>query len=442
MYSKIIEEHLADKSIAVGDKVSLSLGETNYKGVLMPRPEAGDSNILILKLDNGYNVGIAWKDGSNIKKLPFERENFSFPRAKLSHNPKLSKVSLLYTGGTIGSKVDYVSGGVYMLTKPEELIADVPELAQIANLDVQHLMSIASEDMSHTEWQKIATHAAEALNKGSSGVVITHGTDTMHYTSAALSFMLKDLKGPVVLTGAQRSSDRGSSDAFMNLICSTHVASSSNVGEVGICMHATSSDDYCNFIRGNKVRKMHTSGRDAFKPINSKPILKVDTAGKMEFISGYTEAGKGKTTVNTAFEPKVALVMAYPNSDPFVLDYYVAKGYKGIIIAGTGLGHVPSSTPHGGYNWLGVIKDAVASGLVVGMTSQCLYGRVNSKVYRNLRLASEAGAIYCEDMLPEVAYVKLGWLLGSHTKKESEKLLVKNLAGEITERSEADWSGE
>ena len=179
-------------------------------------------------------------------------------------------------------------------------------------------MSIGSEDMSYFEWQKIAKAVAESFNDGARGIVITHGTDTMHYTSAALSFMLKDIPGPVVMTGAQRSPDRGSSDAFMNLICASHLAAKSDIAEVGICMHASSSDDYCNFIRGTKVRKMHTSRRDAFRPINNRPIAKVGYEGSIEYVSEYKKTGteQAKTKAITKFEPKVAMIKSHPNSDP------------------------------------------------------------------------------------------------------------------------------
>lgn len=440
MYSDKLEMLFKKSKIEIGDKIKVNNKGKALEGILMPRPELGDNNIVVIKLSNGYNIGIKIEEKSTIEKLAeHTKEEFSFPKIKNIENLKNSnKISLLYTGGTIGSKVDYVTGGVYMLTKPEELLHEVPELKNIANIEVKNLMSIASEDISYLEWQKIADSTADALNAGSTGVVITHGTDTMHYTSAALSFMLKDISGPVVLTGAQRSSDRGSSDAFMNLICSANVAANSNIKQVGICMHATHSDDYCNFIKGTKARKMHTSSRDAFKSINSMVLAKAYQNGKVEVLEKNkdVEKTKKKTIANTKFEPKIALVVSYPDSDPGILQYYNKKGFKGVIIEGTGLGHTPVSTTHKEYNWLSSIKDATSSGMVIGITSQCINGRVNGNVYRNGRLMQEMGAIYCEDMLPEVAYVKLGFLLGNHNKKDTEKLLPVNIAGEITEKTD------
>lgn len=443
MYSETVERILALKGIKPGDTVELKRGSEKFEGVLMQRTEAGDNNIVVLKLKNGYNIGVMFTQRTQIEKIKAHVASQA-KRSGLKFKTNLNKVELIYTGGTIGSKVDYVTGGVHMLTTPDELLQKVPELADIADFRINNLMSLASEDMSYMEWQMIAKAVAEAFNKGVRGVLITHGTDTMHYTAAALSFMLKDIGGPVILTGAQRSPDRGSSDAFMNLVCSSHLAAKSDIAEVGICMHASSSDDFCNFMRGTRTRKMHTSKRDAFQPIDNRPIARLNYNGSIEYISDYrrinSEAREAKAV--TGFEPKVALVKIYPNSDPDILNYYLGKGYKGVVIEGTGLGHAPVSTFHKEYNWLGSIKRAVDSGMIIGITSQCISGRVSDRVYRNLRLMKNAGAVYCEDMMPEVAYVKLGFLLGNYKKAQAESLLGENMVGEINLRSEVDWFGE
>ncbi|MEM0074373.1 MAG: Glu-tRNA(Gln) amidotransferase subunit GatD [Candidatus Micrarchaeaceae archaeon] len=438
MYSEELERLLSTMKISLGSRIRLKIGKSVFEGILMPRPDLGDNSIIVLKLDNGYNIGIKYTTSMHIEKVGKERTAFEFPKAEIKSNPSLSNITLVSTGGTIESRIDYITGGVYMLVKPEELLYEVPELANIANINIVTPMSIASEDMTYLDWQAIAKEVAKAFEGGSRGVVIMHGTDTMHYSSAALSFMLQNLPGPVVLTGAQRSGDRGSSDAFMNLICSSIIAARSDIAEVGICMHASSSDDYCNFIRGTKARKMHTSRRDAFRPINEKPIASVSENGAIHYISEYAKPKSGGLNLLTGYEPKVALVKFYPNSDPGIIDYYLSKGFKGLIIEGTGLGHVAITPRQSSYSWLGSIKNAVESGIVVGVTSQCLYGRTNSSVYRNLRLLANAGAIHCEDMLPETALVKLGFLLGNYKKEEAASMLNKNLVGEIKNRTEID----
>jgi glutamyl-tRNA(Gln) amidotransferase subunit D len=430
MYSKEVIDFLEKNKIKFGNEIFIRGEDFEFEGILMPSYSLEESNFITLKLKNGYNIGIALSKIKKIEKISEGEKIGEFPKKKVEK--KLEKsIGLFYTGGTIGSKVDYESGGVHMLLEPEELFYEVPELGDIANFEVKNLFQIASEDMNYKHWQKIAEEVAKGLNKGLEGAIITHGTDTMHFTSAALSFMLQNLHKPIVLTGAQRSSDRGSSDAFMNLICSAYVAKS-DFGEVGVCMHATSNDDFCFLHRGTKVRKMHTSARDAFKSINSKEIAKVYQNGKIEFISEYRKRKNDEEIkVEIGFEPKVALLKAYPNSDPGIISYFVDKGYKGIVIEGTGLGHVPTNSE---LSWIPEIKNAVEKGVYVLITSQCLYGRVNSYVYRNLRILSSAGAIHCEDMLPEVAYVKLGWLLGNR-KENIKELIKKNITGEITERT-------
>ena len=277
---------------------------------------------------------------------------------------------------------------------------------------------------------------ARELNK-SNGVIIAHGTDTMHYTSAALSFMLKNLSKPVVMVGSQRSSDRGSSDAFMNMICSAYT-SISDIAEVGICMHANSNDNYCHFMRGTKVRKMHSSRRDAFRSINENPLAKVWPNGKIEIMNkNHRKRSDEKVTADVKFEPRIAILKAYPGSEPDALEFLAKKGYVGFVIEGTGLGHVPTL---GENSWISSIKKLTRDGIPVVVATQTIYGRVNTNVYSNLRiLFHEAKAIPAEDMLTEVAYAKLGWVLG-HTQdlEKVRELMMTNIAGEITKRSEIE----
>jgi glutamyl-tRNA(Gln) amidotransferase subunit D len=438
-YSEKILKSLEREKVDVGDKFELVSGDFKVVGELMPKTEVGDPDTYVMKIDNGYNIGIRHTAASKVKLISKGTGAPKFESASIKTKAGLPKVAMIYTGGTIGSKIDYKTGGVHMLIKPAELLNEVPELAEMANLEIRHLFSIASEDISYMEWQRIAEEVEAAFKAGARGVVITMGTDAMHYTAAALSFMLKNLGGPVVVTGAQRSSDRGSSDAFFNLACAVKIAAESDVAEVGVCMHDSSSDDRCAFIRGTKVRKMHTSRRDAFRAINDLPIAYVDASLHIKYNNEHAKIGEKKVVqAITGFEPKVALIKSHPNFDPTIIDAYVERGIKGIIIEGTGLGHVPASTIHKEYLWLEHIKKAIAKGVVVGMTSQCLYGRVHPDVYRNLRLVSNLGVVYCEDMTPETAYAKLGWLLGNYKPTEAKEMLAKNIAGEIKDRTEAD----
>ncbi len=441
MYHEKIRRMLDSENISVGDTILFESAAHKAEGELMPKTEVGNKETLIIKLENGYNVGVKYTDKSKLKLLKKGTGTPVFPTTEVKQMPGLPKVVLIYIGGTIGSKVDYKTGGVHMLIKPGELLCEVPELAELANLEIRNPFSIDSADISYHEWQAVANEVESAFARGARGVVITMGTDAMHYTSAALSFMLKDLNGPVIITGAQRSSDRGSSDAFFNLECAVKAAATSDIGEVLICMHRSSSDDMCMLTRGTRARKMHTSRRDAFRSINDRPIAFIDEKLNITYNTDYSrvvERSHAKTRAITGFEPKVALIQSHPNFDPEVIDFYTNKGYRGIIIQGTGLGNVPGSTSHKELLWTGALERAAKKGIVVGMTSQCLYGRVNSNVYRLLRLISDLGVVYCEDMTPETALVKLSWLLANHSAEEARRMLPKPIAGEIKERSETD----
>jgi len=344
-------------------------------------------------------------------------------------------ISILGTGGTIASKIDYSTGGVYAAFSPSDIINQIPEIKDIAEIRTKQVMNIMSEDMKPEYWKIIAREAVKELNSGSNGIIITHGTDTMHFTSAALCFMLKNLNGTIALVGAQRSSDRGSSDSFMNMICASHLITKSDIGEILVVMHESMNDDYCIAIRGCRCRKMHTSRRDAFKSINEKPIARISYSGEIEIINkNYIKKREGKVFVDDKLEEKVAFVKVYPGIDPEIFDFYLDKKYKGFVVEATGLGHVPTL---GKNSVLNKIKKIRENEIPVVITSQCIYGRVHPTIYANLRKLYKLGVIFAEDMLPEVAYIKLMFILG-HTKNEEEikNLMLKNIAGEISERSE------
>ena len=435
-YSKQVEVLLKQKEINVGDRIEIIRNGKTFQGILMPRIESGDTSKLIIKLDSGYNIGIGL-DHVKVNKVKSSEETEMGKTKKsllsLSFDTQKPPVSLIATGGTIASRVDYRTGGVYMQMDPKEFLYNVPELADIANLKILSPFKKASEDMDSADWIEIAKVVAKELNSGASGVIVTHGTDTLHYTAAALSFFLKNLSKPVVLTGAQKSSDRGSSDSFLNLIASARIAVS-DMAEVGICMHGSPSDDYCLFIRGTKARKMDAVRRDSFRPINDLPLAKIFADGKIEKLNpACKKNGKGTVEVDAKFEPKVAMLKAYPGSDPSIIEYYMGKGYKGFVVEGTGLGHVPTFAKN---PWISLIKK-YSKDVPFVVTSQAMYGRVNTDVYTNLRiLFHDSGAISGQDMTTESAYVKLGWVLG-HTKdlEETKKLILTNIAGEITGRT-------
>lgn len=418
-----------------GDRVKVITEDEQLEGILMPRPEILEEGFIVIKLDNGYNIGV---DKKKIKKTELIAA-YQKPKAakkELKFNKSLPTVAVLSAGGTISSKIDYKTGGVYADYTAEDFVEMVPELENIANIKARKIMSMMSEDISYKEWSKIAEEIAKELNSDVSGVVLAIGTDTLHYAAAALSFFLKPSK-PVVITAAQRSIDRGSSDAFMNLSCAITAAAKSDIAEVVTCLHGTINDDYCLLIRGAKVRKMHTSRRDAFRPVNEEPIAKVFENGKIEITNkNYKKKSNEKITVDDKFEEKTALIYVYPGMEPEVIDFYLDKGYKGIVLAATALGHVPTEASRS--NLLPHIKKAIDRKVPVVIATQTLYGRVHPYVYTNLRkLSIQLSCIFAEDMLPEVAYIKLGYVLAKTTNpNEVRKLMLTNMVGEINERSD------
>ena len=440
-YSDVVQKALKKAGATVGDRIRITGGGNFHEGLLMPRTELGDRDCIVLKLESGYNIGIRLVKGITVEKIAHakltQEEKFELGAehvASQKFDSTKPAISLIATGGTIVSKVEYKTGGVVALESPNELLANIPELHTFCSIpEITVPFTKMSEDIVPGDWAKLATAVSKEVNK-TNGVIITHGTDMLHYTAAAMSFMLKGLTKPVIITGSQRSSDRGSSDAFMNILCSARAALSDLAG-VFVCMHGTPNDDYCLLIRGTKARKMHTSRRDAFRPINDTPIAKIWPNGKIEMIN--QDVGRrfdlGKCTADVRFEPKVAILKTYPGADPALLDWMVAKGYKGIVIEAGALGHVPTQSEN---SWIPSIKKAVKKGVAIVIASQCIYGRVNPNVYRNLRiLFHEAGAIPAADMTAETAYVKLGCAIPrAKTLADIRTLLLTNVAGEINER--------
>ncbi len=410
-----------------GEIVRIKTSDDEFEGIVVP---SFDPEVVLLKLDTGYNIGVERKRIRSVKKLGVKKSE-AFPEAKAAQKKGKPGISMIATGGTISSRVDYNTGAVKPLMSPQQLFFLAPKLLDTLKVNkIERPFSVLSENMEAEHWQKIAKLAAALLNKKENkGLIITHGTDTLHYTAAALSFMLKNVNKPVVLTYSQRSTDRGSTDTVLNLTCAGYAALS-NVAEVMLVGHGTINDDFCYALRGVKCRKMHTSRRDTFRPINSLPIAKIDGDGNITSMQGYKKRDeKKKVVADTSFEKKVALIKFYPGADASIIDHYVSKKYKGLVIEATGLGHVSTKT------WLPAIKKAVKKGMVVCFAAQTLYGGLDSYVYTSGRELSEAGVLFLGDILPEVAYVKLGWVLGHEKKPEKVKdLMLQNIAGEFNKR--------
>ena len=410
------------------------------EGLVLPRYELYGKDHVTLKLDNGYNVGIRVDNIVKVEVLGKPggrgRSEGEIVPERAKEKPGVEKrVFILGTGGTIASKIDYETGGVKPTLTTEDLLEAVPEIADICRIQTELLFNVFSEDLKPSHWSQIAERVASLLKEDPErGVIIAHGTDTMSYTASALSFALRRLPAPIALVGAQRSSDRPSSDSAMNLVAAALYATS-GIGEVAIVMHGETGDTYALAHRGTRVRKMHTSRRDAFQSIDSLPLAKI-LPEKKQVVILRSDARRVcrdcEPIVMTKFSDRVALVKFYPGMKPSIIDHLVDDGYLGIVLEGTGLGHVANDL-------IPSIRRGVKSGVVFTMTSQCLFGTVNMNVYSTGRKLLEAGVIPSGDMLPETAFVKLSWLLGNYDDlDEVKRLYTTNLVGEMEERRRVD----
>ncbi len=407
------------------DRVRVETRGAKYEGTLMP----SQTDSIVLKLKNGYNIGIK-SDLACVTLLEKRKETGARPISKPSKKKekKLPNISILSTGGTIASKIDYRTGAVTSQFSADDILSAIPELEKMANFKCRMIYSILSENMRPSYWVELAHAVYEEITNGADGIIVTHGTDTMMYTAAALSFMI-ETPVPIVLVGSQRSADRPSSDNAMNAICAAAVAAS-DIAEVCVVMHGSTNDDFCYIHMGTKVRKMHTSRRDAFKSINAKPIGKVEYPSReIKLMSPYTKRGEKKPCLHDKLEPKCAIIKYATGASSESLLFHSGSGYRGIVIEGTGLGHVSTE-------WIPLIKNATDAGIPVIMTSQCINGRICDRVYDTGRDIIKAGAIEGEDMMPEVALVKLMWALGQTDDIEKAKDIMRaNISGEISRRT-------
>ncbi|MCD6488980.1 MAG: Glu-tRNA(Gln) amidotransferase subunit GatD [Desulfurococcales archaeon] len=431
-YRGTVKEKLISINAKIGDRLRVRRGDRVFEGLLMPREALyGDKPYLVIKLDNGYNIGVYVTKDTVIEKVAEKKSLLLSRPSTRSQNKSLPSIVMLSTGGTIVSKVDYETGAVKPALSTDELLEWVPEISEIAYLEVYEVLRIFSEDMTPGLWARIAEEVYKYMTRGYDGVVVAHGTDTMGYTAAALAFAIKNKPVPVVLVGAQRSSDRPSTDSAFNLKSAFLVAAKAPFAESVIVMHGETGDSYALVHRGTKVRKMHTSRRDAFQSINDLPIAKVFPNEKRIEIIGrilFKRDRDLEPVLENHFDEKVILIKTFPGIASDIIDYVIDKGYHGIVLEGTGLGHTPNKL-------IPSIERAVDSGIPVVMTSQCLFGRINMHVYSTGRKLLAAGVIPGKDMLPETAYIKLSWVLGkTRDLREVRKLMLTNIAGEINPR--------
>ena len=419
--------------VGVWSDVEMDTTRGRFRGIILPRSEFDDSTHIVLKLPTGYNVGIDANSIRSVHELGTREAHYKIPEKEFPTSPDKPNVKLFGTGGTIASRLDYRTGAVIPAFSPGELYGAVPELADICNLTTEKLFAVFSENMGPSQYIELAKAIGTEIENGIDGIVVGHGTDTMHHTASALAFMVQNPPVPIVMVGSQRSSDRPSSDAALNLIHATTAASTSDIAEVMVCMFGPTSDEYGLLHRGTRVRKMHSSYRSTFRTIGDIPLATVTRDGVRPLRSDYNRRRDDRTVnVVPTLDERVTMVYYYPNMHPDIIDGLVEKGYKGIVIAGTGLGHVNKPV-------YPAIERATAAGVALYMTVQTLWGYVHMFVYDTGRDLMAKGIIPTENMLPEVAYIKLGWALGQTDDVERVRdIMLTPVCGEITEREPHD----
>lgn len=417
-------------NVGVWSEVALESARGNFRGLILPRSETSDDRHIVLKLVSGYNVGIAADTISAMREVGRREAHYKIPEKEFPYDPKKPNVMLFGTGGTIASRLDYRTGAVIPAFSPGELYGSVPELADICNLRTEKLFGVFSENMGPAQYIKLAQRIGEEIRQGTGGIVIGHGTDTMHHTAAILTFMIQNPPVPIIMVGSQRSSDRPSSDAAINLQCAVKAAADGDIAEVLVCMFGPTSDEYNLLHRGTRVRKMHSSYRSTFRTLSDIPVAMISPKqGITHLRQDYRRRRTDRqVTINTAFEEKVTILYYYPNMLPDIVDAIVEKGYRGIVIAGTGLGHINKPL-------YPAIKRAVDAGVHIYMTVQTLWGYCGMYVYDTGRDLMTLGIVPASNMLPEVAYMKLCWVLGQTDDRAAvQRLMLTPVSDEITDR--------
>lgn len=399
-----------------------------FEGVILPRSETLDDEHVVIKLKTGYNVGLHVDRITSMAEVGYKEAVYKIPEQEFPTRPELPRVTLLGTGGTIASRLDYRTGAVIPAFTPGELYGAVPELADVANLTTKKLFGVFSENMAKEQYVALAEATSQEIEDGVDGIVIGHGTDTMGHTAAILSFMVQDPPVPIVMVGSQRSSDRPSSDAALNLIHAVRAAGRGDIAEVVICMFGPTSDQYALLHRGTRCRKMHSSYRSTFRTVGDIPLAMVGDDFNYLTADFRWRDPLRRVRVSTAYEDRTTILYYYPGMKPDLVDALVEKGYRGIVIAGTGLGHVNKPL-------YPALERAIRFGVHVVMTVQTLWGYAQMYVYDTGRDLLDLGIVPLDNMLPETALMKLSWVLGqTDDHDEVMRLMRRPFAGETTER--------
>lgn len=429
-YKGKLLKRLLQEGVGVWSEVRVEKSNAVYEGVILPRSEHTSEGYLVIKVDTGYNIGVHITDDCIITEIGYKKGEYQLPEINVEQQQHLPKVTLLGTGGTVASRLDYRTGAVLPAFTPQELFSAVPELVHICNLTPKKIYGILSENFKPEYWLKTAREVMKEFEKGAEGVIIGHGTDTMAFTASALSFMFQDLGAPIVCVGSQRSSDRPSSDGPLNIMDACQIAGHANLGEVVVAMHGNTDDSYNLIHRGVRVRKMHSSRRDAFRTLSDIPLGYIDANQNITFLKDDVKprGNIADTWLNDKIDEKVAILYFYPGMQNDILESVIDNGYHGVVMIGTGLGHVSSYM-------FPALERAQEEKIPICLVVEPLFGNTNLRVYETGRDMLARGVFEGYSMLPSAAYAKMIWVLGqTRDYEEVKRMMQTNLRGEIVYR--------
>ncbi len=412
--------------------VTLKFKDKEISGIILNE----DKEYLTLKLNSGYNANLKQSEVKILSKKKLDKKE-NKTEVKVNINSNLPKISILHTGGTIASKVDYKTGAVSSKFTAEELLGLYSELNETANLNAKMIANLMSEDIRFDHYNLLLEEIEKSIKEGTEGIIISHGTDTLHYTSSALQYSLQNLSVPIILVGAQRSSDRASSDAYLNLKAAIDFIIFNNsqtkkYNRVGICMHSRIDCEEFNILDGINVRKMHSSRRDAFKQINYSPFALIKNSKVMVLRKELLTSEIKEKLTYTKFDTKLKLGFFKSHPNLFPEEIKGLSIYDGVVVEGTGLGHLAVSEfdkyTKINLDNLKAIKELIKrTKLVVGV--QTVYGETNMNIYSSGRYLLETGVKgNYMNLTTESLFIRMAYCL-SKSPKDFDKLWDENLEG-------------
>lgn len=329
----------------------------------------------------------------------------------------MKKILLLSTGGTIAS-TSCESGLAPSLTA-DDIVTYIPELKGLCSIDCKTLFNLDSSNIQPEEWQAIAAEVFSGLQKYD-GIVVLHGTDTMAYTASVVSFMLVNLKKPVVFTGSQIPIVEPNSDAKDNVLHAFLTVTQE--------LHGVYIVFGGKIIRGVRGVKVRTTSLNAFESINAPDVGYIENNQVFLNVNEMCCAGDEPTVLKDHIDSDVFLLKLIPGTRLEFFEHFIKMGYKGLVIEGFGLGGLHFIRR----NLVDELQELLRAGIPVVITTQCLYEISDLTVYEVGRKAAQEGIIPAYDMTSEAAVTKLMWVLG-HTRNMGEirKMMLTNYCGEI-----------